>query len=110
MAVAKPSALVDDLLALARETVHDAAMLEKVEILSEFEPAARAVVFAGDCLSLLKTMPRESVKLVVTSPPYNIGKEYEQRLNLDDYIKEQTAIIAECVRVLRKDGSVCNGD
>jgi adenine-specific DNA-methyltransferase len=82
-------------------------MLEKVEILSEFDAAGRAVVFPGDCLPLLSSIPDESVKLVVTSPPYKIGKEYEQRLNLDHYVRDQSAVIAECVRVLRKDGSIC---
>lgn len=30
----------------------------------------------GDCRELLKTVPDASVRLVVTSPPYNIGKSY----------------------------------
>ena len=30
----------------------------------------------GDCREILKSIPDKSVKLVVTSPPYNIGKPY----------------------------------
>jgi adenine-specific DNA-methyltransferase len=45
--------------------------------------------------------------LVVTSPPYNIGKEYERRTELDQYIAAQRAVISECVRVLRPGGSIC---
>lgn len=47
------------------------------------------------------------MKLVVTSPPYNLGKEYEKRLNLAEYLSQQKRIIVECVRVLRSDGSLC---
>jgi len=47
------------------------------------------------------------MQLVVTSPPYNIGKEYEQRLHLQDYIEQQRQVITECVRVLRSDGHIC---
>jgi adenine-specific DNA-methyltransferase len=58
-------------------------------------------------LKLLKTMPDESVQLVVTSPPYNIGKPYEERTAAKDYARQQRRIIKECVRVLRPGGSIC---
>lgn len=77
------------------------------EILSAFDEKGRAVVFPGDCLKMLASIPKESIKLIVTSPPYNIGKEYEERLDLKDYIQQQGEVIRECVRVLRKDGSIC---
>jgi adenine-specific DNA-methyltransferase len=44
---------------------------------------------------------------VVTSPPYNLGKAYERRRPLDAYLAEQEAVIAECVRIAARDGSVC---
>ncbi|MBM3203960.1 site-specific DNA-methyltransferase [Candidatus Woesearchaeota archaeon] len=65
------------------------------------------VVHAGDCLDLLRQIPDERLHLVVTSPPYNIGKEYENRLDLDIYLAQQTRIIAECVRTLSPFGSIC---
>lgn len=52
-------------------------------------------------------MPDGLARLVVTSPPYNIGKRYEKRLNLDDHLKGQERVIKECVRVLADDGSIC---
>ena len=72
-----------------------------------FTPAADAVLFRGNCIDLLSDMPDESVKLVVTSPPYNIGKSYEKRAPLETYLAQQEAIIKECVRVLTPDGSIC---
>jgi len=39
----------------------------------------------GDAKSLLKNIEKNSVKLLITSPPYNIGKEYEKKVNFEDY-------------------------
>lgn len=72
-----------------------------------FTPAADAVLFRGSCIDLLSDMPDESVNLVVTSPPYNIGKSYEKRAPLETYLAQQEAIIKECVRVLAPEGSIC---
>jgi adenine-specific DNA-methyltransferase len=47
------------------------------------------------------------MKLIVTSPPYNIGKEYEVKTPLENYIKSQARIISECVRLLHPNGSLC---
>jgi DNA modification methylase len=77
------------------------------KIASEFSLSENAVIFPGDCLDLLRTIPTESVQLIVTSPPYNIGKEYEKRLQLDLYIRQQTRVITECCRVLSSRGSIC---
>jgi len=40
-------------------------------------------------------------------PPYNLGKEYEKRIHLDVYLRQQAQVIAECVRVLSPKGSIC---
>ncbi len=77
------------------------------KIADAFAPSESVVVHPGDCLDLLKRIPDKSLRLVVTSPPYNIGKEYEKRLHLDLYLQQQTEVIAECVRVLSESGSIC---
>jgi adenine-specific DNA-methyltransferase len=77
------------------------------EIADEFGPSESIVIYSGDCLDLLKSIPDESLQLVVTSPPYNIGKEYEKRLQLDLYLHQQAQVIAECVRALSPKGSIC---
>lgn len=63
-------------------------------------------IHPGDCLAWLKTLPSASVDLVVSSPPYNIGKEYESRRALDVYLAEQAEVLAECARVLKPTGSI----
>jgi adenine-specific DNA-methyltransferase len=76
-------------------------------ISSQFTPKAQAVLHVGDCLELLACMPDSSVQLVVTSPPYNIGKPYEKRMALQDYMEQQALVIAQCFRVLAENGSIC---
>ncbi|HNB42411.1 MAG TPA: site-specific DNA-methyltransferase, partial [Anaerolineales bacterium] len=71
-----------------------------MKISNRFNPNADCILFEGDCLDLLKTIPDNTVKLVVTSPPYNLGKEYETRLHLQKYLDQQKKIITECVRIL----------
>lgn len=82
-------------------------MFEKKEIASRFSIAEKIVLFPGDCLDLLKTIPDDSLNLIVTSPPYNIGKEYERRLKLKDYFEQQGRVIRECIRCLSPQGSIC---
>ncbi len=65
------------------------------------------ILFHGDNLDFLSGLSDESVQLAVTSPPYNLGKAYEQRSSLDAYLDAQSSVIAECVRTLRPQGSLC---
>ena len=77
------------------------------KIADSYNQKSDAVIYNGSCYDFIKSMPDKSVKLVVTSPPYNIGKEYEKKTSLDDYYMFQEKIIDECVRVLSDDGSIC---
>ena len=58
-------------------------------------------------LDYMKRLASESMKLIVTSPPYNIGKSYERRSSLENYLEGQTRVIAECMRLLHPNGSLC---
>ncbi len=63
-------------------------------------------IHPGDCLPWLRTLPDESVDCIVSSPPYNIGKEYESRRALQVYLDEQVQVLTECARVLKQSGSI----
>ncbi len=52
-------------------------------------------------------LPDESMNLIVTSPPYNLGKVYEGKTSLARYLDTQTQVIEECVRLLSPSGSIC---
>jgi adenine-specific DNA-methyltransferase len=77
------------------------------DVAAPFDVTVDLALFAGDRLRFLRTLPRGAARLVVTSPPYNVGKEYEDALTDAEYVAEQEATLAECVRVLADDGSLC---
>ncbi|MBP8974265.1 MAG: site-specific DNA-methyltransferase [Anaerolineae bacterium] len=79
----------------------------QVEIASHFDPTANLVLFQGDANDLLGTIPDGTVSLIITSPPYNLGKEYEDRTSIESYLAAQADTIAQLYRVLRSDGSIC---
>jgi adenine-specific DNA-methyltransferase len=65
------------------------------------------VIECTDNLAFMRKLPNESMGLIITSPPYNIGKAYEKRTTNEIYIEQQAATIAEGVRLLRPQGSIC---
>ncbi|MCY3961079.1 MAG: site-specific DNA-methyltransferase, partial [bacterium] len=80
----------------------------EVDVKCEIEdPNEQVVFYLGDCRKLLAGLPNGSVQLVVTSPPYNIGKEYESSQTLDEYLETQAQVIEQCVRVMAEKGSLC---
>lgn len=60
-----------------------------------------------DNLSFMKPLTDGSMNLIVTSPPYNLGKQYERRTTMEDYVEEQAQVISECDRLLNPRGSIC---
>lgn len=73
---------------------------------NHFDPEALAIIYSGDCLNFLSEIPDASVGLVITSPPYNIGKPYERRRPLKEYLSWQKQVIQEAIRVLKPTGSL----
>jgi DNA modification methylase len=47
----------------------------------------------GDARAFLKAIPDGDISLVVTSPPYNIGKSYERKQGITAYLEEQEQVI-----------------
>jgi|SRR5579875_1248660 adenine-specific DNA-methyltransferase len=79
----------------------------KFTISEHYSPTAAATLYLGDRLELLQEIPDEAAQLIVTSPPYNIGKHYENRLDFVSYLRQQKDTLRECVRILNKEGSLC---
>lgn len=80
---------------------------KNIKISEKYNKKNVITFYHGDCLDLLKQIPNESVQLVATSPPYNIGKEYEKRQKLQNYLGFQEKVIKECYRILNLAGSIC---
>jgi adenine-specific DNA-methyltransferase len=76
-------------------------------VVSNWNPDAAAVAYHGDCRNLLGQMDNETAQLIVTSPPYNIGKKYEKRVVLEEYLRREKETIDLCIDKLRPGGSIC---
>lgn len=84
-------------------------------------------IICGDCLEVMRSMPAESVDLVVTSPPYNLGKPSKQYsiknagrnkmitksydiasddMDSEQYVLWQREILSECLRLIKTTGAI----
>lgn len=68
---------------------------------------ADIVLENNDSVMFTKKLPDKSVQLIITSPPYNIGKAYETRVSISEYLDAQRTLIQDLVRVLNDRGSIC---
>ena len=55
----------------------------------------------------MSELPDNSVHLIITSPPYNVGKEYDEDLSLEEYREFLKRVFKECYRVLIDGGRIC---
>jgi len=72
-----------------------------------YSPTVDVFLHQGDRLDFLREIPDHAAQLVVTSPPYNIGKKYEKRIQFEHYLEQQKKTLAESVRILSATGSLC---
>jgi len=84
-----------------------AKVITEPVVTSEYSEESDVTLFHGDCKELLGQVPLGAAKLIVTSPPYNIGKSYEKKKRLEDYVAEQDDVIGLCVERLGEGGSIC---
>ena len=70
-------------------------------------PGRDAIIAHADNIIFMADLGDETMQLIVTSPPYNLGKDYEAKDSLAAYLAAQKKVIAECVRLLRPQGSIC---
>jgi len=79
-----------------------------VEPLFEYlKQDVRYEMLHNDCLTILKRIENEKFDLVLTSPPYNVGKSYETKMSIEKYLETQEEIISELVRTLSEKGNLC---
>lgn len=84
-----------------------ALQLWDYKVSNEFTTDVDAVIAPGDCLETLRGLPDQFAKLIITSPPYNIGKAYEKAAGLDQYLDAYKPILNELKRALSPEGSLC---
>ncbi len=64
-------------------------------------------ILLGDARYILRELPDNCVHLVVTSPPYNVGKEYDRDMTLEEYLDFVKEVMGEVYRILVWGGRVC---
>ena len=79
-----------------------------MRIYKKYRENNQVTLHNGDCVEFLQKLPNESVDLVITSPPYCIGKAYEDpHDDIQTFRNQHTQMFDELYRVVKPGGSVC---
>jgi adenine-specific DNA-methyltransferase len=82
-------------------------MKVKEPIFDYINPENDFQVINGDSLKVLRSVEDEKFDLIITSPPYNVGKSYETKTSIEKYLETQEEIIDELIRTLSEKGNLC---
>ena len=66
-------------------------------------------IINGDCIKVMASLPESCVDLIVTSPPYNVGIDYDSyndRQSMEDYWQFTKNWLSESYRILKDDGRI----
>ena len=80
---------------------------ERIEEIQNSFPNEQLNKFIFGSSENMKEIPDNSLHLVITSPPYNVSKEYDQDLSLDEYLELLSKVFKECKRVMINGGRIC---
>jgi DNA modification methylase len=80
---------------------------ESLRVSESFSESSDLVVANADALEFAVSLPTSFASLIITSPPYNLGKAYERRTSLRDYLAQQKPLINQLARALKSTGSLC---
>jgi adenine-specific DNA-methyltransferase len=61
----------------------------------------------GDARTGLQRLPHQSVDLIVTSPPYFVGKEYDSSQRVGDFVAQLRRVLPPMINCLKPGGSLC---
>lgn len=79
-----------------------------MRIYKKYKESNKVTLYNGDCIEFLQKLPDESVNLVVTSPPYCIGKAYEDSRNdIKTFRAQHINMFDELYRIMKPGGSIC---
>src|SRR5690606_13362090 len=89
-------------------TLHQNFSMKVKEPLFDYiNPDSEYKILNVDCLAVLNKMQEGKFDLILTSPPYNVGKSYETKTSIEKYLETQEQIIAELIRTLSEKGNLC---
>ena len=79
-----------------------------MKVYKRYKTGNELTLYNGDCIKLLKLLPDSSVDLIITSPPYCIGKAYEDPTDdIYTFKNQHIMIFPELYRILKLGGSIC---
>ncbi|MDR1956784.1 MAG: site-specific DNA-methyltransferase [Treponema sp.] len=84
-------------------------LLNPIEVSDEVNPFPKGYlnnIILGSCENM-KEIPNNSLHLMITSPPYNVSKEYDDDLSLKEYLNLLKSVFSETFRVLINGGRAC---
>lgn len=80
----------------------------KQHIYRRYKMSNEITAYNGDCIKLLKKIPDNSIDVIITSPPYCIGKAYEDPHNdIKTFKQQHIRIFNDIYRILKPGGSLC---
>jgi DNA modification methylase len=82
-------------------------MKVKEPLFDYISPGTEFELKTGDALNVLNSIEDETFDLIITSPPYNVGKSYETKTSIEKYLETQEEIIIELIRTLSGKGNLC---
>lgn len=82
-------------------------MKVKEPLFDYINPSIEYQIMNMDALEALENTLDRKFDLIITSPPYNIGKVYETKISIEKYLETQEEIIEQLIRVLSDEGSLC---
>lgn len=75
---------------------------------NDFKIENKITLYNGNCLDMLKKIPDETIDIIITSPPYCMGKAYEDaKDDIETFCKQHTDIFSDIYRILKPGGSIC---
>ncbi|MER9069005.1 site-specific DNA-methyltransferase [Mesorhizobium sp. M0902] len=77
------------------------------EAIAQSQSGNPFVIFNGDCRYLLKALPENAASLLLTSPPYFLGKKFDVSREISQFSLLHEQIINDVVRVLAEGGNIC---
>jgi site-specific DNA-methyltransferase (adenine-specific) len=91
----------------AARLYQDQPQAEERDYIENPVPAERLDTILNSSSEKMAELPDNSMHLMVTSPPYNVGKDYDDDLTLDEYLAFLRRVWAETYRVLVPGGRAC---
>lgn len=81
--------------------------MSDLKIPQDYSDEQNIILYQGLVENFISQIPEKSVRLIMTSPPYNLGKKYENKSSFDEYLDYFRVLIPKLSKILIEGGSIC---